>query len=97
MVLFGIYGSALSLSQDIQLRKHLKSITRGDDNLLSSIGTAQMENQLVRAVGNLKVMLDSEEAKLKQRSGLDTPMEKDEIKSYVLEVIEEFKRRKKVP
>ena len=46
MVLFGIYGSGLSLSQDIILRKHIKSFARGDQDLLSSIGTAHMQNEV---------------------------------------------------
>ena len=95
MVLFGIYGSALSLSQDIILRKHVKLLARGDQSLLSSIGTAHMENEVVRSVGNLKTLVDDEESKLKDRSGLETPMEDDEIKDYVAEIIAEFKNKRK--
>jgi hypothetical protein len=95
MVLFGIYGSALSLSQDIILRKHVKLLARGDQSLLSSIGTAHMENEVVRSIGNLKTLVDDEESKLKDRSGLETPMEDDEIKDYVAEIIAEFKNKRK--
>jgi hypothetical protein len=96
MVVFGIYGSGLSLSQDIILRKRIKSLARGDQNLLSSIGTAQMENQVARVVGNLKSIIDNEEAELKQHSGLDTVMEKDEIKDYLEQVMVEVQKNRKI-
>ncbi len=95
MVLFGVYGAGLSLSQDIVLRKRIQSLARGDQNLLSSIGTAQMENEVTRVVGNLKTIVDYEETKLKQSSGLHTPMEKDEIESYLGQVIIEIKKSHK--
>ena len=95
MVLFGIYGAGLSLSQDIMLRKRIQSLARGDQSLLSSIGTAQMENEVTRVVGNLKTIVDYEETKLKQSSGLHTPMEKDEIESYLEQVIIEIKKSHK--
>ena len=69
MVLFGIYGAGLSLSQDIVLRKRIQSLARGDQNLLSSIGTAQMENEVTRVVGNLKTIVDYEETKAKAKFG----------------------------
>ena len=95
MILFGIYGSALSLSQDIILRKRLKSLARNDQNLLSSIGTAQMENEVERVVVNLKTMIDNEEAELKQHSGLHTAMEIDEIKDYLEQVMIEVQKKQK--
>jgi flagellar hook-basal body complex protein FliE len=96
MVVFGIYGSGLSLSQDIILRKRIKSFARGDQSFLSSIGTAQMENQVARVVGNLKSIIDNEEAELKQHSGLDTVMEKDEIKDYLEQVMVEVQKSRRI-
>ncbi|MEP6576688.1 MAG: hypothetical protein ABJB85_09700, partial [Nitrososphaerota archaeon] len=81
--------------QDIILRIRIKSLARGDQSLLSSIGTAHMENEVTRVVGTLKAVVDNEEAELKQRSGLDTPMEKDEIKDYLEQVIREVKKKQK--
>jgi hypothetical protein len=96
MVLFGIYGSALSLSQDIILRKHVKLLARGDQSLLSSIGTAHMENEVVRSVANLKALVDDEESNLKELSGLDTPMNNEEIRDYVGEIISEFRNKRQL-
>jgi hypothetical protein len=71
MVVFGIYGSALSLSQDIILRKRI-------------------------IVGNLKSVIDNEEAELKHHSGLATIMEKDEIKDYLEQVMVEVQKSRKI-
>jgi hypothetical protein len=94
-VLFGLYSSALSLSQDISLRQNLRSIARHDDNLLSSIGTAQMENEVKRAVGELKEVADEQEKELAEKSGIETPVPESEIEDYLKQVIEEVSRSKK--
>lgn len=94
-VLFGLYSSALSLSQDITLRQHLRSIAKNDSNLLSSIGTAQMEREVNRAVGELKEVADEEEKELAEKSGIETPVPESEIEDYLKQVIEEVAKTRK--
>jgi hypothetical protein len=94
-VLFGLYSSALSLSQDITLRNRLRSMARNDQNLLSSIGTAQMENEVKRAVGELKGVADVEEKELAEKSGIETPIAENEVEDYLKQVIEEVARSRK--
>jgi hypothetical protein len=94
-VLFGLYSSALSLSQDITLRNHLRSMARNDQNLLSSIGTAQMENEVNRAVSELKDVADVEEKELAEKSGIETPIAQNEVEDYLKQVIEEVARSRK--
>jgi hypothetical protein len=94
-VLFGLYSSALSLSQDITLRNHLRSMARNDQNLLSSIGTAQMEREVNRAVGELKDVADVEEKELAEKTGIESPIAEDEVEDYLKQVIEEVSRARK--
>jgi len=94
-VLFGLYSSALSLSQDITLRQHLRSIARNDENLLSSIGTAQMESEVKRAVSDLKDVADVEEKELAEKTGIETPIAENEVEDYLKQVIEEVSRARK--
>lgn len=94
-VLFGLYSSALSLSQDITLRQHLRSIAKNDSNLLSSIGTAQMEREVNRAVGELKEVADEEEKELAEKTGIETPVPESEIEDYLKQVIEEVAKTRK--
>jgi hypothetical protein len=88
-VLFGLYASGLSLSQDITLRQHLRSMAKNDNNLLSSIGTAQMETEVKRAVGELKDVADEQEKELADNTGIETPVPESEIEDYLKQVIEE--------
>ena len=94
-VLFGLYSSALSLSQDITLRNNLRNITRSDNNLLSSIGTAQMETEIIRAVDELKDVVEEQEKELAELSGIETPMTENEVEDYLKQVIEEVSRARK--
>ena len=94
-VLFGLYSSALSLSQDITLRQHLRALARNDNNLLSSIGTAQMESEVKRAVGELKDVADEQEKELAEKTGIETPVPESEIEDYLKQVIEEVAKTRK--
>jgi hypothetical protein len=94
-VLFGLYSSALSLSQDITLRNHLRSMARNDKNLLSSIGTAQMETEVKRAVTELKDVADVQEKELAEKTGIETPIAENEVEDYLKQVIEEVSRARK--
>jgi hypothetical protein len=94
-VLFGLYSSALSLSQDITLRNHLRSMARNDQNLLSSIGTAQMETEVKRAVSELKDVADVHEKELAEKTGIETPIAEHEVEDYLKQVIEEVSKARK--
>jgi hypothetical protein len=94
-VLFGLYSSALSLSQDITLRQHLRVLAKNDNNLLSSIGTAQMESEVKRAVGELKDVADEHEKELAEKTGIETPVPESEIEDYLKQVIEEVSKTRK--
>ena len=94
-VLFGLYSSALSLSQDLTLRQHLRSLAKNDNNLLSSIGTAQMESEVKRAVGELKDVADEHEKELAEKTGIETPVPESEIEDYLKQVIEEVAKTRK--
>ena len=94
-VLFGLYSSALSLSQDLTLRQHLRALAKNDNNLLSSIGTAQMESEVKRAVGELKDVADEHEKELAEKTGIETPVPESEIEDYLKQVIEEVAKTRK--
>ena len=94
-VLFGLYSSALSLSQDLTLRQQLRNMAKNDSNLLSSIGTAQMETEVKRAVGELKDVADEHEKELGEKTGIETPIAENEVEDYLKQVIEEVSKARK--
>ena len=46
MLLIGIYSSAMTISQNSELRKYISTITVKEFKLLDSIGLAQVEQDL---------------------------------------------------
>ena len=70
-------------------------MARNDQNLLSSIGTAQMETEVKRAVSELKGVADVEEKELAEKTGIETPIAQNEVEDYLKQVIEEVARSRK--
>ena len=95
MIFLGVYCSAISISQDIQLRQSIKKVATQDSNLLSSIGTAHMEQEIQRKINHLKDVVKVQEKELEQKSGIEANMEEEDIKSYIEEVLQEVGKTKK--
>ena len=60
MIFVGLYSTAVSMSQNMQLRQFIRRIALGDVNLLSSIGSAQMDIEVRRVVNDLKDVIQKE-------------------------------------
>jgi hypothetical protein len=88
LILLGLYLSALSVSQDEQLRNMIKKSTLSESKFLHSIGTSAGERE--------KVIINTVLDKAKQRQetiakdiGIGTSLTEEDIKNYVKEVEEE--------
>jgi hypothetical protein len=88
LILLGLYLSALSVSQDEQLRNMIKRSTLSESKFLHSIGTSagERKNEIVSTV--------LEKAKQRQATivkdiGIDTSLSEEDIKNYVNEVEKE--------
>src|SRR5918995_193454 len=66
MILFGLYSSAISVSEDIELRKSIKKSTLRESKFLDSMGTAHMEKELMK---RMVVKATEEQKGLAQESG----------------------------
>jgi hypothetical protein len=53
LVLIGLYYSAISISNDIELQKTISSVARREFNLLNTIGAAEKEGRIQRVVGKI--------------------------------------------
>ena len=88
IILVGLYQSAISVAQDVQLRKSIKTSVMNESKLLDSIGTAQMteetENRLMKMTRAVADVLTEE-------SGVQPSLTDVEIKEYLHEVIAEVK------
>jgi hypothetical protein len=82
----GLYSAAISVSQDNSLRKSVRESLVG---LLDNIGTAQMEQEIVRKVTRLA---RDNQQELEEETGVSLSTSEDDIRQYILAVVEEKKK-----
>ena len=91
LLLVGIHSSALSVANDIELRRSIKESVRNESNLLGNIGSAQMEsvlqNRVMKVVRNLS-------GEIEQETGVQSSLEESELKDYVQMAIQEMRSKK---
>jgi hypothetical protein len=85
LILLGLYLSALSVSQDEQLRNMIKRSTLSESKFLHSIGTSagQRKKEIVSTVLE---KVKQQQATIIKDIGIDTSLSEEDIKNYVSEV-----------
>ena len=91
LILVGIYSSAISISEDMRLRRSIRKYAIKESKLLDSIGTAQVEQEIQRRV---ITMTREHEDIIKEETGLQL-VDQDDIKQYVDEVLKTIKSNRK--
>ncbi|MBV9668718.1 MAG: hypothetical protein JO327_11390 [Nitrososphaeraceae archaeon] len=91
LILIGIYSSAVSVSEDSKLRQSLRSIALKDSELLGSIGTAEMEQQIIKKV---VTFTKQNQARMVEESGIEPSLTEEDMKIYLEEVISEVSKSK---
>jgi hypothetical protein len=92
LVFFGIYSSAISISQDSKLRASIRKSVESEVNFIGNIASAEMTHEVTERVLR-KVKYVSE--MIPRDTGIDTSLTDMEIKDYVAEVIRETRNRKR--
>ena len=88
MVLIGIYGSAISVSEDSMLRKSVRKLIVKETKLLDSIATAQMEQEIqIKVLETTKRLSDA----LSKETGIESSLQEEDIERYCKEVLAEIK------
>jgi len=85
----GFYFSAISVSQDVMLRNSIRRYVMEESNLLDSIGTAQMGQDLEKIV--LKIVKEQQEV-LTEQTGVEPSLTEDEVREYLDTVLLEVKK-----
>lgn len=88
LILIGIYSSAISVSHDISLRKSIRSSVEKQANLLHSIGTAEMEQEIENRV--IRITREQQSNMIKE-TGIESSINDEDVKKYLAEVMEEVK------
>ena len=92
LLLIGVYCTAISLAEDVTLRKNIRKSLKDQSLLLDKIGISQMEQQIQKNVLNLTKGLS---AQLEDESGIQPSLEEEDVKKYVGEVLTEITELKK--
>jgi hypothetical protein len=92
LVVVGIYSSAISISQDANLRREIRHLAIRESKLLDSIGKAQMEQELIKRVVRVaKKHSDS----IIEKTGVQPSLSEHDMRQYMEEVLREIKTSRK--
>jgi hypothetical protein len=84
----GIYFTAVSISQDINLRRTIKKMATNQTKLLDSIGMAQMEEEMFKTI--LKVA-KKQGQKLNEETGINQEITQERLYHYTNEILKSMK------
>ena len=89
----GIYSSAISISEDAELRRSIRRTAENELKLLDSIGTTQMNVQLQDKVTRLvKEYAD----KMTGEAGVHPYLSQEDAKQYLEEVMKELDKNRRI-
>ena len=94
MIILGLYSTAISISQDIRLRQYIKDLSKVDSGFLSTIGQAQMEKHMQSNASDLENVVKEQRMELEKKSGIQSSVQQQDIKQYLLEVLQEVDKPK---
>jgi hypothetical protein len=80
LILAGLYSSAISISEDIKLRRLMLKTVREEKKLLDSIGSAHLEEQMRKEVE--KIAKDHAD-ELMDKTGVNLSPTENEVKDYL--------------
>ena len=86
----GLYFSAVSISQDMNLRQSIKKSVMEQSKLLHSIGTAEMENEVQKQI---LIAASKTSESMSDKTGIEPSMDEDDIKEYIQFVIKEVSKK----
>lgn len=92
LILLGLYLSALSVSQDEQLRDTIKRSTLSESKFLHSIGVSAGERRK-EIVNTVLEKAKQQQATIVKNIGIDTSLSEEDIKDYVNKVEKEEQQK----
>ena len=90
LIFVGIYSSAISVAQDAELRKIVRTTVKEEFDLLRNIGTSQLEEDIQQKVTQVTTKLSQS---ITQRTGIEPSLMDDDIKDYCKEVLQEIRKK----
>jgi hypothetical protein len=92
LFLIGVYSSAISVSQDRNIRKYIRNYAK-QLTFLGGIGSSEMENELQKMVRNVMAKVEAKTRYLENATGIESSLQEQDIKEYVNIAIQEARRK----
>jgi hypothetical protein len=90
LILVGIYGSAISVSEDSILRRSIRKLVIKETELVDTFATAQMEQEIQTKVVETTKRLSRY---MSQETGIESSLKEEDIEKYCKQVLAEIKRK----
>jgi hypothetical protein len=91
LVLLGISSSAISMSNDANLRREIRRLAIRESKLLDSIGSAQIEDEVRKRVLHIAQLHKSDSGE----SGVPSALDEEDVKQYLGDALKEINTMKK--
>lgn len=92
LFLIGVYSSAISVSQDRNIRKYIKNYAK-QLTFLGGIGSAEMEKEIQKIVKNVMTEVEVKAQTLENTTGIESSLQEQDIKEYVKIAIQEARKK----
>ena len=89
LVTIGIYMSAISLSQDAELRRSIRRVARSQSKLFDSMVTAEIEREIEKRVMQV---IRTQSVEMEKETGVQPSLDDQAIQDYLKQVIKEVKK-----
>jgi hypothetical protein len=89
LLLIGIYSSAISVAEDSNLRRSIRSFAMKESRLLDSIAMAQMEEEIQKKV---ITFTKRNQDRMTEETGIQSSLTDEDMKEYLEQVIREVKK-----
>lgn len=94
MIIVGLYSAAASISQDVRLRQYIRNLGQADSGFLSTIGEAQLEKKVQAKALDLENVVMEQRKEMEKQSGIESSIQEQDIKQYLMEVLQEVDKHK---
>jgi hypothetical protein len=92
LILNGLYRSAISIAEDVNLHRSIKNEAKKELELLGNIGTAEMYKDIEKKV---TLLTKSNAAMLTERSGVEPSLTDKKVQDYLALITKETERGRK--
>lgn len=92
LFLIGVYTSAISVSQDRNIRKYIQNYAK-QLTFLGGIGSSEMEKEIQKIVKNVMTEVEAKAQTLENTTGIESSLQEQDIKEYIKIAIQEARSK----